>query len=90
MAPNIRSRPVVIKKLTPQQVQAFQQLLEYQRFPNLNRLAYPAPEGAADFQTTTFQTFNATVQFVGLEAAKLPRALNVILRAWTNLTATTS
>ena len=89
MAPNIRSQPVVIKKLTPQQVRAFQRLLESQRFPNLNRLAYPAPSGAADYQTTAFQALGTTVQFVDLEPFKLPRALNVTLRAWNTLTATT-
>jgi hypothetical protein len=37
-APNIRSRPVVVKRLSQQQLKQFQQMLEARQFRNLNDL----------------------------------------------------
>jgi hypothetical protein len=84
-APNIRSRPVVIKRLSPQQVEQFQQVLQRQRFPNLNHLRYLTSAALADYPTTTLQGMGTTVQYIDLESKNLPRALQAVVQTWERL-----
>jgi hypothetical protein len=84
-APNIRSRPVVRKTLTPQQLARFKQLLETQRFPNLHRLSYLTSAAFADYPTTTYQSRYTVTQFIDLEKKNLPAALQRVITAWENL-----
>ncbi|MBW4579109.1 MAG: hypothetical protein KME42_05970 [Tildeniella nuda ZEHNDER 1965/U140] len=85
IAPNIRSRPIVVKRLSQAEVKQFQQLLERQRFQNLNGLRYLTSTASADYPTTTLQTTGATVQYIDLEKKNLPRALQQVIRAWEKL-----
>lgn len=84
-APNIRSRPVVIKRLSPQQVEQFQQVLQTQRFSNLNHLRYLSSVAIADYPTTLLQGMGSTVQYIDLESKNLPRAFQRVLQAWEKL-----
>ncbi|MBW4419214.1 MAG: hypothetical protein KME13_08285 [Myxacorys californica WJT36-NPBG1] len=81
-APNIRSRPVVLKRLTEQQVQQFQQVLQNQRFSNLNALRYLSSAAFADYPTTTLQAMGSTVQYIDLEKDNLPEALRQVIQSW--------
>lgn len=84
-APNIRSRPVVIKRLSQQQVEQFQQVLEAQRFLNFNGLSYLSEVVLADYPTTTLQSAGSMTQYVDLETPHLPRAFQQVIQAWTKL-----
>lgn len=85
MAPNIRSRPVVIRRLSRQQVEQFQQMLEAQRFLNLNGLKYLTKPVIADYPTIALQGAGSMTQYVDLETTHLPRAFQQVIQAWTKL-----
>ncbi|KAM3093943.1 hypothetical protein ACKFKG_17085 [Phormidesmis sp. 146-35] len=84
-APNIRSRPVVLGRLSSQQVEQFQQILQTQRFRNLNDLRYLSSAAFADYPTTTLQGVGSTVQYIDLEVKNLPKALQSVIQAWEKL-----
>ncbi len=84
-APNIRSRPVVIKRLSQQQVEQFQQLLQTQRFLNLNGLRYFSKPVIADYPTITLQGMGSVTQYVDLKNTHLPKALRQVIQAWEKL-----
>ncbi|MBC6436316.1 hypothetical protein FM036_46380 [Nostoc sp. HG1] len=83
-APNIRSRPVVIKRLSQQQVEEFQQTLQTQRFLNLNGLRYFSKPVIADYPTTTLQGMGSVAQYV-VKTTHLPKALRQVIQAWEKL-----
>jgi hypothetical protein len=85
VAPNIRSRPVVRKTLTPKQLEQFKQLLETQRFRNLNRLSYLTSAAFADYPTTTYQSRYTVTQFIDLEKKSLPASMQKVIKAWESL-----
>lgn len=84
-APNIRSRPVVIKQLSQQQVEQFQQVLQTQRFLNLNGLRYFSKPVMTDYPTTTLQGMGSITQYVDLETKHLPKALRQVIQTWEKL-----
>ncbi len=84
-APNIRSRPVVRKTLTPQQLTAFQQILQNRRFRNFNGLSYLTDAALADYPTTTYQSPDTVMQFIDLEKANFPRSLRQVINTWDRL-----
>jgi len=84
-APNIRSRPVVLKRLSQQQLKQFQQMLEAKRFRNLNDLSYLTSAAFADYPTTMLQASGSTVQYIDLETKNLPLALRQVIQAWKKL-----
>ena len=84
-APNIRSRPVVVKRLSQQQLNQFQQVLESRRFRNLNDLSYLSSAAYADYPTTLLQARGSTVQYIDLEMKNLPLALRQMIQAWKQL-----
>ncbi|XHX78081.1 MAG: hypothetical protein RBJ76_27245 [Stenomitos frigidus ULC029] len=84
-APNIRSRPVVVKRLSPPQLKQFQQVLEARRFRNLNDLSYLTSAAFADYPTTLLQARGSTVQYIDLETKNLPLALRQVIQAWKKL-----
>lgn len=79
------TRPTVVKRLSQQQVQQFQQVLEQQKFPNLNGLRYLTSAAFADYPTTTFQTMGTTVEYIDLAKGDLPQALQSVIQAWERL-----
>ncbi|MBD2059520.1 hypothetical protein H6F88_26590 [Oculatella sp. FACHB-28] len=76
------SDPVVESRLSPEQVEQFQQLLEDQRFPNLNGLRYITDVALADYPTTTFYAMGSRVEYIDLEQDNLPEALQEVVQAW--------
>jgi hypothetical protein len=84
-SPTIRSRPVVVKRLSAEQVLQFQQLLETQRFPNLDGLSYLTSAAYADYPTTTYQAVGGMSQYIDLEVKNLPRASQTVIQAWEKL-----
>lgn len=79
------AEPVLVKKVSRQQINQLQQVLLRQQFPNLNGLRFVGPQSLADYPTTTFQALGSTVQFTDLETDNLPPALRTILRTWQQL-----
>lgn len=83
-APNIRSRPVVVRQLTPKQLATFKQSLETNRLPNLNGLSYLSSASFADAPTITFDV-GSVVQYTEQDLTKTPAALRRIARDWNRL-----
>jgi hypothetical protein len=77
--------PVIEKRLSKTQVQQFQQLLENQRFPNLNNLRYLSDAAFADYPTMTLQGLGSSVEYIDLEVERLPTALRSVVQAWNGL-----
>jgi hypothetical protein len=77
--------PVIEKRLSKSQVQQFQQLLEAQRFPNLNNLRYLSDAAFADYPTMTLQGMGSSVEYIDLEIDRLPTALRSVIQAWNGL-----
>ncbi|NJR39034.1 MAG: hypothetical protein HC781_09610 [Leptolyngbyaceae cyanobacterium CSU_1_4] len=77
--------PVIEKRLSKAQVQRFQQLLEAQRFPNLNHLRYLSDAAFADYPTLTLQGMGSSVEYIDLEIEQLPTALRSVIQAWNEL-----
>ncbi|MBE9032853.1 hypothetical protein IQ266_24255 [filamentous cyanobacterium LEGE 11480] len=84
-APFIRSHPVVVKTLSPQQVKRFKRVLTHRRFPNLNGLSYLTEAALADYPTTSLQSQRGFVQYIDLEKPNLPRSLQRIILVWERL-----
>ncbi len=82
IAPNIRSRPVVVKQLTPEQLRQFQTVLQANPMRNLHGLRYLTAAALADYPTTTLQTPDSTVQYIDLELEQLPPSLRSVIRGW--------
>jgi hypothetical protein len=83
-APNIRSRPVLVRQLTPKQLKQFQQSLETNRLPNLDGYSYLTSASFADAPTITFDV-RAVVQYTEQDLNKTPVALRRIAQDWNNL-----
>lgn len=82
IAPNIRSRPVVLKQLTPEQLRQFQAVLQANPMRNLHGLRYLTSAALADYPTTTLQTPDSTVQYIDLELEQLPPSLRSVIQGW--------
>jgi hypothetical protein len=76
------SDPVIEDRLSPEQVEQFQRLLEDQRFPNLNGLRYITDIAFADYPTTTFYAMGSRVEYIDLEYDNLPEALQQVIQVW--------
>jgi hypothetical protein len=79
------SEPVVEKRLSPQQVQQFQQVLLEQRFPNFDRLRYLSSEAFADYPTIKLHGLGSSVEYIDLQEENLPQALRTVIQAWQQL-----
>jgi hypothetical protein len=85
-SPLTRQAPVLLKTLTPKEIKAFKQLLENQRYPNLNGLTYLTDAVLADYPGSMFEAQSGMVQYVDIEPGNLPRSLQNVIRAWDVLT----
>ncbi|NJO40187.1 MAG: hypothetical protein HC769_30030 [Cyanobacteria bacterium CRU_2_1] len=74
--------PVELNRLSPQEVEAFKQLLQEQQFGSLNGLSYPAPSGAADYLTLTLVGRGGMVQAADIVQDQLPPSLQQVIQAW--------
>jgi hypothetical protein len=81
-SPLAKFAPVVLRTLSPTQVNAFKKMLEELRFPNLNGLSYLTSAALADYPTTTYQSPSAATQFIDLEKQSLPRSLQSLVSSW--------
>jgi hypothetical protein len=84
-SPTAKFAPVLIKTLSPEQLNAFKNGLEDQRFSNLKGLSYLTAAALADYPTTTYQSPNVTTQFIDLEKKNLPRSLQQVIVNWETL-----
>jgi hypothetical protein len=84
-SPLARIAPKVIKTLSPEQVAAFKQMLETERYPNLNGLNYLTEMAVADVPGTMFESQLGVVQYINLEQYRLPRSLRQVIRVWEDL-----
>ncbi|MBD2463149.1 hypothetical protein H6G89_19110 [Oscillatoria sp. FACHB-1407] len=75
----------VIKRLSQRQLQQFQQVLEQQKFPNLNGMRYLTSAALADYPTTVVQGMGSTVAYIDLEQDNLPQSLQRVIEAWSRL-----
>jgi hypothetical protein len=85
-SPLTRQAPVQLKTLTPAEVKAFKQLLETQRYPNLNGFSYLTDAVLADYPGSMFEAQSGVVQYVDIAPGDLPRSLRQVIRAWDALT----
>jgi hypothetical protein len=72
-------------RISQQQVQKFQQVLQQQQFARFNGLSYPPPSGAADYITVTFTSRAGTIRYNDINQDRLPRYLQAIIQAWDQL-----
>ena len=71
-----------LNRLSPEQVQAFTELLQQQSFSNLHGLNYSAPAGAADYRTITLTSRGSTTRYADIAQDQLPSALQQVIQAW--------
>jgi hypothetical protein len=84
-SPTARFAPIVIKTLSPNQLNTFRKILENRQFPNLNGLSYLTSTALADYPTTTYQSPSVATQFIDLEKKILPRSLQQVITSWESL-----
>jgi hypothetical protein len=82
VAPNIRSRPVLLRTLNRSQLDRFNALLVRQGFRNLNGLSYLTSASVADVPTVTFQSIDSRVSYTSIEQQHVPKSLQTVITAW--------
>jgi hypothetical protein len=82
VGPTLRSRPVVVRRLTPKQLETFLNRMESTRFNNLKTLRYLPGQPAADFITTQINFGGAVVEYADFTQAQLPVTLQQVIQAW--------
>ncbi|WP_017651294.1 hypothetical protein [Fortiea contorta] len=74
-----------VRRISLQQVQQFQQLLERSRFRQFVGLSYPAPNIAADHITHTLTSPQGTVQYNDISQNNLPQSLQAVVKGWNRI-----
>lgn len=74
-------------QLSPEEVAAFQQVLEDQRFPNLHRMRYITDAAFADYPTVRLSSRYMETEYIDLALEDAPTALQTIVEAWGDLVA---
>lgn len=81
-----KAKPIVIKTLSPAEINAFKTELETQRFPNFNGIYYLDSSSKADIRlTTNYQTQYISTQVMNNQKKKLPPSLQRIILDWETL-----
>lgn len=80
-------RVVAEARLSSDQVAAFQQVLEDQRFPNLHRMRYVTDAAFADYPTVRLSSRYLETEYIDLALEDAPAALQTIVIAWSDLVA---
>ena len=75
------------QRVTPAQLAAFQQVLEDQRFPNLNRMRYVTDAAFADYPTVQLSAMYHQTEYIDLALDDIPPALQAVIQAWEELMA---
>ncbi|MBD2678068.1 MULTISPECIES: hypothetical protein [Nostoc] len=76
-----------VRRVSVQQVRKFLRSLERYKFTQYRNLSYPAPSGAADYITYTLTSQKNTVQYNDISQNNLPSNLQVVVKAWNQITA---
>ncbi|PHJ57850.1 hypothetical protein VF14_35845 [Nostoc linckia z18] len=76
-----------VRRVSVQQVRQFLRSLERYKFTQFRNLSYPAPGGAADYITYTLTSQKNTVQYNDISQNNLPSNLQVVIKAWNQITA---
>jgi hypothetical protein len=71
-----------IRRISPEQLRQFRQLLDRYSFKPFHRLDYPAIPGSADFISLTLSSRSGTVRYADSVQHHLPRSLQVVIQAW--------
>ncbi|MBD2387642.1 hypothetical protein [Cylindrospermum sp. FACHB-282] len=74
-----------VRRVSLQQVQKFEQLLDKKRFSKYQNLSYPAPNGSADFISYTLTSQVGTFQYNDISQDSLPKTLQSVVEAWNQL-----
>ncbi|MBW4642069.1 MAG: hypothetical protein KME23_03480 [Goleter apudmare HA4340-LM2] len=82
---NVENSGRSIRRISLQQVQQFQQVLENSRFREFRNLSYPAPNIGSDYITYTLTSPQGTVQYNDISQNNLPQNLQVVVRAWNRI-----
>ncbi|WP_309742428.1 hypothetical protein [Chamaesiphon sp. OTE_20_metabat_361] len=85
-APNIRSRPVLLRTLNPVRLDRFKAVLSRQGLPNLNGLNYLTSASVADVPTVTLQSIGSSVSYTSIEKQRVPKSLQSVITAWEAIT----
>ncbi len=75
----------IVHRVSPQNLQEFQQLLAQSELQKLQNLSYSATSGAADYITYTLTSSDGTVQYNDVSQDNLPENLQTVIKAWNNL-----
>ncbi|WP_035990624.1 hypothetical protein [Leptolyngbya sp. KIOST-1] len=81
------STVVATHQLSDDQVAAFEQVLQDQRFPNLNRMRYVTEAAFADYPTIRLSAGYLQTEYIDLAIDDTPIALQTIVQAWETLLA---
>ncbi|MDX2096257.1 MAG: hypothetical protein SFW36_00650 [Leptolyngbyaceae cyanobacterium bins.59] len=76
----------VFGRVSRQQIRAFEQLLQQQKFVQFHGWSYPAPAGAADFITITLSSRRGTIQYADIVQEQLPASLRSVIQMWNQMT----
>jgi hypothetical protein len=74
-----------VRRVSPQQVRQFQQLLERQRFAQFKNLNYPSKTNCCDISTHTLTSRDGTVRYNIVPLDGLPANLRAVVEAWNQL-----
>ncbi|MDZ8054805.1 MAG: hypothetical protein RMX68_008700 [Aulosira sp. ZfuVER01] len=74
-----------VRRISSQQVQQFEKLVERSRFGEFNNLSYPAPQGSADYITYTLTSKEGTVRYNDISQKNLPNSLLQVVKAWNQI-----
>jgi hypothetical protein len=74
-----------IRRVSPQQVRQFQQVLERQRFAQFKNLNYPSKTNCCDISTHTLTSRDGTVRYNDISSQNVPTNLRAVIEAWNQL-----
>ncbi|MBW4473756.1 MAG: hypothetical protein KME45_25775 [Stenomitos rutilans HA7619-LM2] len=80
------AKPTLIRQLSPQQVQAFVQLLQQNEFSDFSGFNYPTTQGADFFTIALMSPAGEGTQYADMIQAQTPPKLQRIIQAWNRLT----
>lgn len=75
----------MLARLTPEQMQQFNTVLEQARLQDLNGISYSPPEGAADYLTVTLVSRAGVTRYSDIALEQLPSTLQQVIQAWQGL-----
>lgn len=74
-----------VRRVSPQQVRQFQQVLERQRFTQFKNLNYASKTACCDISTHTLTSGDGTVRYNAIPIDGLPANLRAVVEAWSQL-----